>query len=303
MSAAGLPCPVCGERSTALRYRLVLCDLHGCSRCTHLFSVRRPGVAAEAYSDDYFDERHREYFENPDTELFGRTLERLERHWKPGGNVVDVGCGPGNWLEFLRAKGYAAYGVELSAAAAETARSKGFQVSSVEIADYEPPVPMDGMMSWYVLEHIEDVADFVAHSARKLRPGGVAVFATVDSGSLIYALGKLLHRMTLGRLRAPLQRICEIHHVQHFTGGSLTRLLEDGGFALLERFSAPFPAQSVNASPLQRLLVRIAYAMATPFGSHIIQVVVASRRPESQDVRTRTGREEDPPVPFSASEP
>jgi 2-polyprenyl-3-methyl-5-hydroxy-6-metoxy-1,4-benzoquinol methylase len=273
-------CPVCGGGKTRLSYPLLQCDLYACSSCTHVFSLPKEGVEPEAYPDDYFEERHREYFENPDTPLFERTLEHLERHWRRGGNVLDVGCGPGNWLEFLRSRSYRPYGVEISEAAAQLARQKGLEVTCADIADYQPEVEMDGMISWYVLEHIEEVDSFVAHSAGKLRPGGVAVFATVDSGSLIYSMGKLLHRLSLGRFRAPLQRICEIHHVQHFTARSLSALLEKHGFEVLERFSARFPVRSVNASAAQRLLLGIAGAMASVAGSHIIQVAIArSRRP------------------------
>lgn len=270
-------CPICGSADTGLAYELIECSLLTCAACSHCFSTLRPGADPEVYGEDYYLERHREYFENPDTDLFARTLERLERHWKRGGRVLDVGCGPGNWLVFLRERGYQAYGVETSAAAAQNARDKGLDVACTEIGRYDPPAAMDGMISWYVIEHIDDISDFIADSASVLSDGGVAVFATVDSGSTIYRLGKLLHRLTLGWLRWPLQRICEVHHVQHFTRRSLDRVLRDNGFEILERFSAPFPAGSIHATALQRLLVRVAYLLAAPFDSHIIQVVIARR--------------------------
>jgi hypothetical protein len=105
----------------------------------------------------------------------------------------------------------------------------------------------------------------------------IAAFATVDSGSTIYRAGKLLHRLSLGLLRWPLQRICEIHHIQHFTRQSLDRVLIDNGFEVLERFSAPFPAGSLNATSLQRLLVRLVYALGATTDRHIIQVVIVRR--------------------------
>lgn len=272
-------CPICHGSDTRLAYALIECNLIECGSCSHCFSELRPGADPEVYGEDYYLEQHREYFENPDRSLFARTLDRLGDRWPSGGRIVDVGCGPGNWLEFLRERGYAPYGVETSAAAAQQARDKGLEVECVEIAGYRPPVPMDGMISWYVIEHIDEIDAFIADSARVLPAGGVAVFATVDSGSTIYRLGKLLHRLSLGRLRWPLQRICQVHHVQHFTRASLDRVLEANGLEVLDRFSAPFPVGSVNASALQRWMVRIAYALAAPFDSHIIQVAIARRRP------------------------
>ena len=270
-------CPVCGSERTSLAYGLIACDLHRCADCSHLFTVLHDGVEAEAYGDDYYLERHRDYFEHPDTALFARALTVLERYWKPGGRVVDVGCGTGNWLAFLREHGYTSVGVETSEAAAEVARARGLDVACIAVDDYAPEAPFDGSISWYVLEHIDEIDAFIAASARLLAPGGVGVFATVDSGAMVYKLGKLLHRATLGRFRSPLQRICEIHHVQHFSRRSLDTVLEQNGLAVVDRFSAPFPVRSVNTSALQRLLLRIAYAMAEPFDDHFIQVVIARR--------------------------
>lgn len=270
-------CPICQSDDTRIAYPLIECNLIECGTCSHCFSVLRAGRDPEVYGEDYYLERHREYFENPDVALFARTLERLERYWKRGGRVVDVGCGPGNWLEFLRGHGYEPYGLETSAAAAQQARDEGFDVACCELGSYEPPVPMDGMISWYVVEHIEEITRFIEDSARVLPVGALAAFATVDSGSTIYRVGKLLHRLSFGLLRWPLQRICEVHHIQHFTRASLDRVLTDNGFEVLERFSAAFPAGSLNATPLQRLLVRVVYSLGAILDRHIIQVVIVRR--------------------------
>jgi len=272
-----IPCPICAGRDTRLAYPLIECDLYECGECFHLFSKLKPGIEAESYGDDYYLDRHREYFENPDLALFERTLVRLEHHWKPQGNVVDVGCGNGNWLAVLRERGYHAYGVETSPAAAAAAKERGLQVACTTIDAYQPPVPMDGLISWYVVEHIEEIDAFIADSAKILPEGGVAAFATVDSGSTVYQLGKLLHRISMGHFRGPLQRICEIHHLQHFSRRSLDWTLRKNGFEVLERFSAPFPVSSVKASSVQRLLLRIAYGIAALYDSHFIQVVIARR--------------------------
>jgi SAM-dependent methyltransferase len=274
-----MTCPICASSDTRVSYELIECSLLACDACGHCFSRLLPGASPEVYGEDYYLERHRSYFENPDRRLFARTLDRLERHWKRGGRVVDVGCGPGNWLEFLRENGYEACGVETSAAAAQQARDKGFDVACCDLADYAPPAPLDGMISWYVLEHVDEIAGFIGHSSRVLPEGAVAVFATVDSGSTIYALAKLVHRLSLGRVRWPLQRICEVHHVQHFTRESLDRVLRDHGFSVLERFSAPFPAGSIETGPLQRAMVRAVYLLGGVLDRHIIQVVIARRGP------------------------
>ena len=72
-----------------------------------------------------------------------------------------------------------------------------------------------------VLEHLVDPAGAVAQIAALLEPGGL-LFATVpDAGS---ALSRALGRRWWSVL--PM-------HVQHFTRGSLTRLLEQGGLEIV----------------------------------------------------------------------
>jgi SAM-dependent methyltransferase len=102
------------------------------------------------------------------------------------GLVLEVGCGSGLFLRYLRDAGYAVEGVETSKAEVRYAREQfGLAVSEgaletlpLETGHYDAVVMVN------VLEHILDPAATVARIHSLLRPGGwvVLVLPMIDSG-------------------------------------------------------------------------------------------------------------------------
>ena len=103
-----------------------------------------------------------------------------------GGRLLEVGCGSGLFLRFLRGAGYAVEGVETSAPDAAYARnSLGLTVYEGALED----LPLerrgyDAVVMVYVLEHIPDPAATLGRIRDLLKPGGWAVLGlpVMDSG-------------------------------------------------------------------------------------------------------------------------
>jgi SAM-dependent methyltransferase len=102
-------------------------------------------------------------------------FSHFERHLH--GDVLEIGCGSGNFTVLMAAAGHRVTGVDLHAPYADTARSRlaGYPGVSVICADatsrafaaqYDTVVLLD------VLEHIEDDAGFLTKLRGALRPGG-----------------------------------------------------------------------------------------------------------------------------------
>jgi SAM-dependent methyltransferase len=72
-------------------------------------------------------------------------------------DVLDVGCGNGDYLEAFRDAGIPARGVELASAALERCRAKGLEVARVDLSRAtELPWTADLVFSFEVAEHIPE---------------------------------------------------------------------------------------------------------------------------------------------------
>lgn len=101
------------------------------------------------------------------------------------GDVVDLGCGRGEFLELLRGAGIAGHGVDIDLDMILLCREKGLQVTHADAFAYLERVPDDslgGVFAAQVIEHLEprQLLDLVALIHRKLRPGGATVLETVN---------------------------------------------------------------------------------------------------------------------------
>ena len=104
-----------------------------------------------------------------------------------GLKVLDVGCGGGLLAEEFARLGCRVTGVDPSgdslATARAHAREEGLEIDYVVAAGEQLPFEDGSFQAVYccdVLEHVDDVAQTVAESARVLSPGGVYMFDTVN---------------------------------------------------------------------------------------------------------------------------
>jgi SAM-dependent methyltransferase len=99
-----------------------------------------------------------------------------------GGPVADVGCGPGRIAAYLRELGVDTFGIDLSPAMIDIARSDHpglrFEVGSMTDLDL-PDSSIAGLVAWYSLIHIPDdeIGRVFAQFRRVLRPGGLLVLS------------------------------------------------------------------------------------------------------------------------------
>jgi SAM-dependent methyltransferase len=104
---------------------------------------------------------------------------QLVSSWADGidGKIIDAGCGPGHWTNFLRGRGAAASGVDVVPAFIDRARSAypgvSFSVGSLETLDAASGTA-SGILSWYSLIHHKPstIRTPLLEFARALRSGG-----------------------------------------------------------------------------------------------------------------------------------
>jgi 2-polyprenyl-3-methyl-5-hydroxy-6-metoxy-1,4-benzoquinol methylase len=100
-------------------------------------------------------------------------------HLKPGGAVLDTGCGQGVLLRRLPSSCYCRYvGIDVSGSAISVAQKQHYERSTFLAADcehYSPAEPFDVIVFNEVLCCLRDPLRTVARYARSLNPGGIVL--------------------------------------------------------------------------------------------------------------------------------
>jgi 2-polyprenyl-3-methyl-5-hydroxy-6-metoxy-1,4-benzoquinol methylase len=108
-------------------------------------------------------------------------------------NVLDIGCGRGEFLELMRDAGVPARGIEQSAELVALCRSRGLEAQVADLFQYlgdQPNGDFDGIFCAQVVEHLPPnrLPEMVRLAAEKLVRGGVLLIETPNPECLaIYA--------------------------------------------------------------------------------------------------------------------
>jgi 2-polyprenyl-3-methyl-5-hydroxy-6-metoxy-1,4-benzoquinol methylase len=118
--------------------------------------------------------------------------------------VLDVGCGEGQFIEELTAQGIRASGVDADPVMVEECRKKGLSVAEANLFDYLPQHAgeFDGVLCSNLIEHLAmpDVLRLLELARAALRPGGLLLIATPNAESLIVHLYEFWRDATHVRL-------------------------------------------------------------------------------------------------------
>ncbi|MDD4933203.1 MAG: class I SAM-dependent methyltransferase [Methylacidiphilaceae bacterium] len=96
--------------------------------------------------------------------------------FREGGRLLDVGCGNGEFLRFMRELGWEVEGIEPDGRAAEQSTKFGLSVRQGGIEDVElQPDSYDAITLSHVIEHLLDPRAALERCVTALRPGGVLV--------------------------------------------------------------------------------------------------------------------------------
>lgn len=145
-------------------------------------------VEADADIAAAYDARAMEYV------AVAGTIEQMDARdavviaaWRDGtpGLLLDAGCGPGHWTEFLSRDGRAVQGIDLSAEFVATARA-GHPGIRFDLGSFRDlPVEagsVGGILAWYSLIHTppDDVPGILDEFARVLAPDGSILIGFFD---------------------------------------------------------------------------------------------------------------------------
>jgi 2-polyprenyl-3-methyl-5-hydroxy-6-metoxy-1,4-benzoquinol methylase len=118
----------------------------------------------------------------------GRFILWLE--YKPGGRLLEVGCGNGEYLKRMKDLGWDVQGVEPDMEAARIARElHGVPVISGKLEEADiPDKSLDAIIMQHVLEHVPNPLTLLRQCFNLLKPGGQLIILTPNLESLGHRL-------------------------------------------------------------------------------------------------------------------
>ena len=148
------------------------------------------------------------------------------------GDVLDVGCGRGEFLELLRGRGIRARGIDVNPAMVEVCRGKGLEAETGDALTYLRGLPdgsLGGVFAAQVVEHLEPryLAQLLDAAFDKLRPGAPIVLETINPACWFAFFESYIRDLT---------------HVRPVHPDTLKYLLIATGFQHVDiRYRAPYP--------------------------------------------------------------
>lgn len=187
-----------------------------CRQCGLIYMNPRDAGTTALYKDVVDEEYLKTMRDRAKT--FRNHLESV-RKYKPGGDLLDIGCYAGIFLGEAEKKGYRTFGIEPSVWASGYARSNtGAEVVTGGCGNaHFGKESFDVVTLWDVIEHLEDPSACLSLVRDYLREDGITTITTHDIGSLFARL--------MGRRYPWLMRF----HLYHFTPRTLSALLVKNG--------------------------------------------------------------------------
>ena len=229
-------CPVCGSPQADqlfVKFGLVYAE---CSLCTHVFVRNRlkDEILLRLYETSIVDQldrkvqqsrQHNEYY----SKIYAKYLSFIDGYGLVNRNLLDVGCGAGEFLEFCSAHtDFSLHAVDLyedSAERIERITGPGnFYKQRIEDVDFD--CRRFGLISlWGVLEHVADPVVVLRKCS-----------AILDEAGCILILVPNIHSRAAGILGVNTPTLNPRAHPNLYTTKSLEHLCRQTGLQIVELF-------------------------------------------------------------------
>ena len=189
-----IKCPACTSTDKLFKYTANGYKIIKCSKCYSLFVENVPELdelLKQYKKNDYYslpvDAEQRINFEN-------RRRTRLISKLIKAGNVLDIGCAKGSFLNEMKKYNYNTFGIEMSAQNVEICKANGHNVYLGDLDSYcnsANKQQFDIIACLDVIEHIPEPIEFVKKIKTLLSVNAMLILSTPNfSGLVSKLLGK-----------------------------------------------------------------------------------------------------------------
>lgn len=161
-------------------------------------------------------------------DVFEKASKVLIRRFPTGGKILDIGCGYGFFLKQMKAKGWEAYGMDVSETAVSYAEKHGIRITlgTFDNVKYDDNY-FDAVTLFYVLEHLPDPLSGIKEIKRILKPNGLLLLRVPHTTPIV----KILKIIGIkNNLYDP------PFHLNDFSPRTVKAFLKKGGFSNIHTY-------------------------------------------------------------------
>ena len=211
-------CLVCNSKDISALKDYENTWLQKCANCNFVFTQRIPTL--NELVEHYGTYSRNDYLSPITIKRYHEILDFLEPFRKTN-KLIDVGCGIGHFLKVAKERGWEVYGTEFTDDAIEICEAKGIKMHKgvLNPENYEPE-SFDVIVSFEVIEHINNPNEELTSFNKILRKGGATYITTPNFSSISrrYLKGKW------SVIEYP-------EHLSYYTANTLKKVLKQNGFS------------------------------------------------------------------------
>jgi len=200
-------------------------QLNICKNCSHVFSDRStwPNLSSNEY-ENVSDPRYLD-LEFVKDKTFERAAILTSKFFTEPTDLIEIGSYTGIFLTKMAQRGWRTLGIEPSLWASKISQDKGLKIipKPFEAAISTNVLPkVDLVVSWDVLEHVQDPRSFISGVSNQIKKDGFFIFSTLDRSNFFARL--------TGRFWPWIIPM----HLHYFHKKSLIKIVSSYGFNFIE---------------------------------------------------------------------
>lgn len=189
-----------------------------CNDCGFVYEGKRP---SEAFLMEFYSDAHDIFSSDVKIEVdynINNRLQILKDHLPKGARIAEIGAGAGHFCKDMKDHGYDAVGIDPKRQDEREGLINAFvdEKSSGEGLDGN----YDAVVSYYVMEHVQNPREWLTQISRLLKPGGLMVIEVPNFATHPY-------------------ESLNFEHMAHFSPEPLEELLRQHGFKIISAAGYP----------------------------------------------------------------
>jgi len=215
-----------------------------CESCSFVFTNPIPlesKIGTYYETEDYLS--HTSDSKNPISLIYNKVRDinlnskfNILNKYKSKAKALDIGCGTGEYLNYLKTRGWDVLGIEPNSKARNFINNNHkFDVQDISELEKLGKLSFDAISMWHVLEHVYDINERMQTIHRILKNDGIAIIALpmIDSPDSI-KFGKYWAGLDLPR------------HLHHFSSDTFTKLANNNNFDVVDYIPMKFDSYYVS---------------------------------------------------------